>query len=166
MSNKGIIADDFDWENNTWDVIDKFFKQDDILINHHLTSFNNFMEKDLQSIVREKEFSTVKIYNKDKYDEEKELYREIYEIEFGKIHISKPVLYDKPNKYMYPAEARLRKLTYSANVYLDIHHRTINIKENGEKVIENHPTLEKYPCSKLPIMVGSKFCVLNEQSNL
>ena len=157
---------DFDWENNTWDVIDTFFKQNSILINHHLTSFNHFMEKDIQSIVREKEFSTVKVYNKDKYDEEKELYKEIYEIEFGKIHISKPVLYDKPNKYMYPAEARLRKLTYGANIYLDIHHRTINIRDNGEKVVENHPTLEKYPCGRIPIMVGSKFCILNEQSNL
>jgi|TARA_B110000483_G_C18205332_1_gene547318 DNA-directed RNA polymerase II subunit RPB2 len=165
MSSKNIV-DDFDWENNTWDVIDTFFKQNNILINHHLTSFNHFMEKDIQSIVREKEFSTVKVYNKDKYDEEKELYKEIYEIEFGKVHISKPVLYDKPNKYMYPSEARLRKLTYGANIYLDIHHRTINIRDNGEKVVENHPTLEKYPCGRIPIMVGSKFCILNEQSNL
>ena len=165
MSGKKIV-DDFDWENNTWEVIDTFFKQNNVLINHHLTSYNYFMEKEIQAIVREKEFSTVKIYNKDKYDEEKELYREIYEIEFGKVHISKPVLYDKPNKYMYPNDARLRKLTYGANIYLDIHHRTISIRENGEKVIENHPTLEKYPCGRIPIMVGSKFCILNEQSNL
>ena len=34
------------------------------------------MEKDIQAIVREKEYSTVKIYNKDKYDEEKELYKD------------------------------------------------------------------------------------------
>ena len=67
---------------------------------------------------------------------------------------------------MYPNDARLRKLTYGANIYLDIHHRTISIRENGEKVIENHPTLEKYPCGRIPIMVGSKFCILNEQNNL
>ena len=131
----------FDWENNTWDVIDTFFKQDAILVNHHLTSFNYFMEKDIQAIVREKEYSTVKIYNKNSYDTEKELFREIYEIEFGKVHISKPVLQDKPNKYMLPREARLRKLTYAGSIYIDIHHRTVRIKENGEKSIENHPTL-------------------------
>ena len=165
MSEKKI-ANDFDWENNTWEVIDTFFKQDSVLINHHLTSFNYFMEKDIQAIVREKEFSTVKVYNKDKYDEEKELYKEVYEIEFGKIYISKPVLYDKPNKYMYPDDARLRKLTYGGNICLDIHHRTITIRENGEKVIENHPTLEKFPCGRMPIMVGSKFCVLNNQSTM
>jgi DNA-directed RNA polymerase II subunit RPB2 len=165
MSKKDIVSN-FDWDNLTWDVIDTFFKQDKILINHHLSSFNYFMEKELQSIIREKEFSTIKVYNKDTFDEEKQLYREIYEIEFGKIYISKPVLYDKPNKLMYPDEARLRKLTYGANIYIDIHHRTINIKENGEKSIETHPLLEKYPCGRMPIMVGSKFCVLNEQSNM
>ena len=43
------------------------------------------------------------------------------------------------------------------NIYLDIHHRTINIKENGEKVIENHPTLEKYPCGRIPLWLDLNF---------
>ena len=57
---------DFDWEKLTWDVIDTYFKQDKILISHHLNSFNYFMEKELQSIIREKEFSSIKVYNKEK----------------------------------------------------------------------------------------------------
>ena len=44
MTTKKIV-DDFDWENNTWDVIDTFFKQDSVLINHHLKSFNYFLVK-------------------------------------------------------------------------------------------------------------------------
>ena len=88
----------FNWESKTWDVTDVFFKQESILINHHLNSFNYFMEKELQSIIREKEFSSIKIYDKFSYDEERQLHKNMYEIEFGKIYISKPVLYDKPNK--------------------------------------------------------------------
>ena len=42
-------SDDFDWETNTWDVIDTFFKQDNILIEHHLSSFNHFMTHVIQS---------------------------------------------------------------------------------------------------------------------
>ena len=87
-------------------------------------------------------------------------------VEFGKIYISKPVLYDKPNKLMYPNEARLRKLTYGANMYLDIYHKTITINENGEEIIKQHPSLEKYPCGRMPIMVGSKYCVLSDQNNM
>ena len=159
--------DNFDWENKTWDVIDTFFKQDNILIDHHLNSFNYFMNNQLQSIVKEKEFNPIKIFNKDTWNDDLQLYMETYQIEFGKIYISKPVLYDAPNKPMYPSEARLRKLTYGANLYIDIHHKTVKIDPNTG-IQENipYPTLEKYPCGRMPIMVGSKYCVLSEQNNM
>lgn len=48
---------EFDWENRTWDVIDTFFKQDSILIEHHLSSFNYFMNTELQNIIREKKLT-------------------------------------------------------------------------------------------------------------
>ena len=156
----------FDWENRTWDVIDTFFKQDNILIDHHLNSFNYFMNNELQAIVREKEF-ILKIFNKDTWNDEHQLYMETYQIEFGKIYISKPVLYDSPNKPMYPAEARLRKLTYGANLYIDIHHKIVRINAaTGESEITQQPMLEKYPCGRMPIMVCSKYCVLTEQNNV
>jgi DNA-directed RNA polymerase II subunit RPB2 len=158
---------DFDWENKTWNVIDTFFKQDNILIDHHLNSFNYFMNIELPSIVKEKEFNPIKIFNKDTWNDELQLYTETYQIEFGKIYISKPVLYDSPNKPMYPSEARLRKLTYGGNLYIDIHHKTVKIDPiSGEQQITPHPTLEKFPCGRMPIMVGSKYCVLSEQNNL
>ena len=158
---------EFDWDNKTWDIIDTFFKQDNILIDHHLSSFNYFMNTELQNIVREKEVNPIKIFNKDTWNDEAQLYTESYQIEFGKIYISKPVLAESPNKPMYPYEARLRKLTYAANLYIDIHHKTVitNPLTNEQEIVQ-HPTLEKYPCGKMPIMVGSKYCVLSEQNNL
>jgi DNA-directed RNA polymerase II subunit RPB2 len=42
----------------------------------------------------------------------------------------------------------------------------VTIDENGQESIEDHPTLEKKPCGKIPIMVGSKFCVLSNQTNV
>ena len=124
------------------------------------------MDTELQSIIREKDF-IVKIFNKDTWNEDLQLYTETYQIEFGKIYISKPVLYDQPNKPMYPYEARLRKLTYGANIYIDIYHKTIKINPNTEEEeIINHPVLEKYPCGRMPIMVGSKYCILSEQNNM
>ena len=100
-----MSENDFDWENRTWGVIDTFFKQDNILIDHHLNSFNYFMSYKLQSIIREKEF-ILKIFNKDTWNEDLQLYTETYQVEFVKLYISKPVLYDSPNKPMYPNEAR------------------------------------------------------------
>jgi DNA-directed RNA polymerase beta subunit len=78
---------EFDWENRTWDVIDTFFKQENILIDHHLNSFNYFMSNELQSIIREKEY-IIKVFNKDTWNEDLQLYTETYQIEFGKIYIS------------------------------------------------------------------------------
>jgi DNA-directed RNA polymerase II subunit RPB2 len=155
-----MSEDNFDWETRTWDVIDTFFKQNNILIDHHLNSFNYFMTNDIQSIVKERD--PIKIFNKDTWNDETKVYDEYYQITFGKIYISKPVLYDAPNKPMYPSEARLRKLTYGANIYLDIHHETIRSNGNNEV----HPVLEKFPCGRMPIMVNSKYCVLSDQNNI
>jgi DNA-directed RNA polymerase II subunit RPB2 len=157
---------EFNFDNNTWSVIDTFFKQDNILIDHHLSSFNYFMTYELQNIVKEKEFN-IKIFNKDTWNDDMQLYMETYHIEFGKVYIGKPVLYDNVNRVMIPSEARLRKLTYGGNLYLDIHHKTVKIDPNtGTQEVIHHPTLEKFPCGRMPIMVGSKYCVLSEQNNL
>ena len=58
-------SDEFDWDLNTWTVIDTFFKQDNVLIDHHLSSFNYFMNTDLQNIIREKDVNPIKIFNKE-----------------------------------------------------------------------------------------------------
>ena len=169
MANKNndLENNDFDWETKTWNVIDTFFKQDNILIDHHLNSFNYFMNHELQAIIREKEYNPIKIFNKETWNEDLQMYLETYQIEFGKLYISKPVLYESPNKPMYPNEARLRKLTYGGNLYIDIHHKTVKIDPiTGDQEIIPYDTLEKYPCGRMPIMVGSKYCVLSEQNNL
>ncbi len=158
---------EFNWETNTWDVIDSFFKQDNVLIEHHIASFNYFMNNQLQSVIKEKDLNKVKIFNKDSWNEELQMYLETYVIEFGKIYVSKPVMYDVPNKPMYPAEARLRKLTYAGSIYIDIFHKTVTIDpKTGEEVIKEYEKFEKYPFGKMPIMVGSKYCVLTDQNNL
>ena len=157
----------FEWDDKTWNIIDIFFKQESILIDHHISSFNYFMTHQIQSIIQEKESNPIRVYKKESWNEEYQIFTECYEIEFGRMYISKPVLYENHNKPMYPNEARLRKLTYGGNMYLDISHRTKNIdpKTKEEDIIE-HTFLEKYPCGRMPIMVGSKYCVLTEQTNM
>ncbi len=155
----------FDWENNAWPVIDSYFRQENVLIQHHLKSFNYFMQNQIPAIVREKEF-IIRVYDKDSWNDVKQMHERIYEVKFGKVYISKPVLYDANNKPMYPNDARLRNLSYSGSLYIDIHHKIITIGENGQEEESQYQVLEKYPCGKIPIMVGSKFCVLSDQTNM
>ena len=52
----------FSWETRTWDICDEYFRNDKIFVEHHINSFNYFIEEQLPSIVTEKEF-TLKILN-------------------------------------------------------------------------------------------------------
>ena len=63
---------------------------------------------------------------------------------------------------MYPNEARARNFTYASNTFIDFHFKT---KERfGEAFcnIKEHPVtiIPKVTCGKLPIMLGSKACIL------
>jgi DNA-directed RNA polymerase II subunit RPB2 len=122
----------FEWEEGAWPVIDAYFKQDNTLIQHHLNSFNYFMSHQIYNIVREKDF-VIRIYDKTSWNEEKGFHENLYEVRFGKVYMSKPVLYDAPHKPMYPNDARLRNLSYSGSLYVDIHHKYIKVDDNGDE---------------------------------
>ena len=161
-----LVEQNFDWENATWDVVDRFFKQDNILIKHHIDSYDYFLSYQLENIVHEKEFQ-LRVNNKATYNTEKDMYGETYIVEFGRVSIAKPVLQDAPNKPMFPSEARIRKLTYSSGIYVDIHHKTVLTDFVTGKVTEIiHQEIPRFSLGKMPIMVGSKFCILSEQSNM
>ena len=154
----------FNWETETWKVIDRFFKQDNVLVKHHLDSFNHFMHKDMQEIVQEKDFQ-VKI-NAD-WDDELHKYCKTYKVSFGKIQVSKPVIYETngKNSQMYPMDARLRNLTYESSLMIDIHHKMVEFdRKTGKEEITSYKPLLKFDCGKIPIMLKSDFCVLSEQN--
>lgn len=156
----------FDLENNTWKIIDRYFKQDNVKVQHHINSFNHFMLNELPKIVKEKEFK-VKVFAD--YDQEKMEYLKEYQVNFGDVYISKPVIHENngTTKPMYPNDARLRNLTYASNIYVDIKHRLISTDEKTrEKNIEEYPMLKKFDCGKIPVMLKSKFCILSQQNGL
>ena len=66
---------------------------------------------------------------------------------------------------MYPHEARLRNFTYSSQLTLDINIKII--KYNGKDLNETETVFKKFPAihiGKLPIMLKSNICVLNQFS--
>ena len=61
---------------------------------------------------------------------------------------------------MYPQDARLRNLTYSSQLLIDINIE-IYSNENGEKKMLNSKELKKVNIGKIPMMIGSKYCNSN-----
>src|SRR3989344_3776284 len=116
-------------------VIQKYLSENS-LVESNLTSFNNFVERRMQEIVDE-------ISENIEQDE--------VEIKLGKINIQKPnvVESDGSTTSITPAEARIRNLTYSAPLFLEI-----SIKQDGQ--VEN----QEVEIGRIPIMVKSKPCNL------
>ena len=94
-----------------------------------------------------------------------------YEIslEFEKISIRKPTIFENNGAVhpMLPGDARQRNLTYAAPLNVDvkvtttfIDHTRGSIKESKVRVFPN------VHMGKIPIMVGSKYCLLNDQRHV
>ena len=67
------------------------------------------------------------------------------------------------HKRMYPNDARLRNLTYSCNISVDLNIEVIEDPQNEKKLISSK-TIKKVNIGKIPLMVRSKYCLLNSDT--
>lgn len=83
-------------------------------------------------------------------------------MKFEQIYLSKPTHWEKDGapSPMMPNQARLRNLTYSAPLYVDI---TKTKHVEGQKPIETQH--QKTFIGKIPIMLRSAYCLLNNLSD-
>ena len=115
-------------------LIVKSYLEDHSLVESNIISFNKFINKRMQEIV-------------DEISETME--NEDFEISLGKINVGKPIVIeaDGSSSFITPAEARLRNLTYSAPITLEL-----TVKKDDQvdsEIVE---------IGKIPIMVGSEAC--------
>ena len=89
-------------------------------------------------------------------------------INFSNFSIYRPQIHENngATKVMFPNEARLRNFTYSSNmtVNLDIQYIINNEKNDNQKIIRK--TLKGIHIGKIPIMLKSSICILNQYSHL
>ncbi|CAN8008979.1 DNA-directed RNA polymerase II subunit RPB2 [Ixodes scapularis] len=143
------------WQEACWIVISAYFDEKG-LVRQQLDSFDEFIQMSVQRIVED----TPQI---DLQAEAQHASGEIenpprYLLKFEQIYLSKPTHWEKDGapSPMMPNEARLRNLTYSAPLYVDIT-KTV-IKEGEEPVETQH---QKTFIGKIPIMLRSTYCLLN-----
>jgi len=124
-------------------LLKKYFEKKS-LVQSDIDSFNNFIEFELQKIIDENKEIVPTIIPQNLED---------YRIKLEKVKVEKPEITeaDGSRRPIMPVEARLRKITYSASIYLTIS-SYINSTQRESMVV---------PIGKLPIMVRSKFCNLH-----
>ena len=174
-----------------WTVISAFFDSKG-LVSQQLDSFDEFVSTTMQQMVDENNLITLDQTNPPDTDPDDPIVLRRYEIKFGHILLSQPAMTegDGSTGLMLPSEARLRNLTYSSPMYLEIlkkvtvaRERVHEPSENGMDYEDDKPPGEtflhwenesseaeqemiKVFVGKLPMMLKSKFCLLkslNEQ---
>lgn len=124
-------------------LMQKYFEENSI-VKASIDSFNNFIEKELQDIIEEnKEIEpTIIPPNVDEF-----------KIRLDKIWVTRPEIIeaDGSKRNIFPVEARLRKISYSAPVFIEISSVINGVQRESFKT----------QIANIPIMLNSKFCHLH-----
>jgi DNA-directed RNA polymerase II subunit RPB2 len=186
----GITAED------CWTVISSFFEAKG-LVSQQLDSFDEFVSTTMQELVEE-DSQLILDQNAppiaDDGGDPVALRR--YEIKFGTVLLSRPAMTegDGSTSVMLPQEARLRSLTYSSPLYLEMTKRVLVAREKGipnpsdgagaamdvdgqrthgsflqwenedGSDVNHEGEITKVFVGKLPIMLKSKYCILKDLS--
>ena len=181
---EGITAED------CWTVVSSFFDAKG-LVSQQLDSFDEFVSTTMQELVSENSQLVLDQQLPQNDDDMDPPVIRRYEIKFGTILLSRPAMTESDGSTapMLPSEARLRNLTYSSPMYLEMTTKKSVARErygtghdqdasgdmgqtqgsgsfleweNEDGDRDPEPT--KVFVGKLPIMLKSKYCMLKELS--
>ena len=154
------MEDEINFASDTWEIINTYLKQNNSseLIRHHLDSFNDFMDNKISFII--KQFNPLIVYHE--YLPESNSYKYEIHIIYGDIHYGNPMIHENngSSKLLYPQEARSRNMSYSMTLFVDMEIKIIT-KEPGSEDKIFTKKLNKINIGKIPIMLRSKYCLLN-----
>ena len=124
-------------------LIEKYFEEKKF-VESSIQSFNNFIDTGLTQVVEENKEAEPSIIPHN---------IESFKIRFGKIIVGKPQVIeaDGSRRPIFPSEARIRKLSYSAPIQLEVSSYINDVQR--ESFIAD--------IGKLPIMLRSKYCNLH-----
>ena len=152
-----------------WIFIESYFKQKHLkqLVKHQLESYNYFVNNQIQNTIDM--FNPLIISSDHDYIKELNLHRLEIEINFENLAIYRPQIYENngSTKIMFPQEARLRNFSYSAAMTIDLDIKyTVRNGENYKNVVNFQKKIKNIHIGKIPIMLKSDLCVLNQYKHL
>lgn len=146
-SNDIVIDDSFK-------LMDLYFKQKNIMFSHLYNSFDKFIDEDVRNTLKYGDNTFFEKITKDKVIR--------YKFKYDNISIIPPTI-ENEDELMFPSDARKRNLTYAAKLIAtttqiqeitDVETNKVTIREIG------YPA-KNIPIATIPIMVRSKYCNLN-----
>ncbi len=121
-------------------LVKKYFEEHKF-VESSIQSFNTFIERGMQEVVEENKEAEPAIIPHN---------IERFVIKFGKIWVGKPEIIeaDGSKRNIYPIEARLRKISYSAPIFLEVSAHVNDVQRESFTA----------QIGKMPIMLKSKYC--------
>jgi DNA-directed RNA polymerase II subunit RPB2 len=152
-------------QEDAWAVISAYFEEKG-LVRQQLDSFDEFIQNTMQEIVDESSDIEIRPESQHNPGRNAEIGDVTYKINFGQIYLSKPMMTeaDGETATLWPKAARLRNLTYSAPLYVDVTKFVTRKTEEGEEETDQED-LSKVYIGKVPIMLRSRYCTLFENSD-
>jgi len=120
-------------------LVNSYFRSNS-LVNQQLSSYNRFLDKGIQGVIDRMGTIQTNV--------------EGFELKLGKARIEQPRYYEVRGGYrhVHPQEARLRNITYSAPVFLEI----VPVFNGIER-----PVYSDVFIGEIPVMVKSRLCYLS-----
>lgn len=152
-----------------WDVIKSYFQDAHLerLVRHQLESYNDFVTHQIPKTIAM--FNPVHIRSEKSLHEPSGKYSLEMFVTFENFNIYRPQIHENTGaiKLMFPQEARLRNFTYASNMTIDMNIKyVVRGGENMESEQTFYKTLPKIHIGKLPIMLKSAVCVLQQYSHV
>ncbi|KAJ8563961.1 hypothetical protein ON010_g7387 [Phytophthora cinnamomi] len=167
----GLAAGSAVSQEDAWAVISSYFEEKG-LVRQQLDSFDEFIQNTMQELVDDSR--SIRINPEAQYapGQAKANTDTIYNISFGQIYLSKPTMTeaDGSTSVMFPHEARLRNLTYSAPLYVDVVCQKYQAPASGPANLEDMEPYDQVETPKefigmVPIMLRSQYCVLTHKTD-
>src|SRR3972149_407924 len=132
--------------NSTKIIVGKYMEENSF-VKSDIESFNDFVDRELQAIIDENKLIEPTIIPPNV---------ESFKIRLDKIWVTNPEITeaDGSKRNIYPAEARLRKLSYAAPMFIEVSAHVNDVQR------ESFTT----QIGSLPIMLHSNYCHLNKLS--
>jgi hypothetical protein len=132
------------------DLLSNYFKENDVVTNVQKESFEHFIHYRLQSIIEEEPCINVQLEKGGHLD-----------VSFHQAYVDNPYIVDEKRqiRYITPNEARLRELTYSSTVSVDV-----IVREYVNNELKSEKILPKTCIARLPMMIGTSKCNLYDKS--
>ena len=141
------------WQEACWIVISSYFDEKG-LVRQQLDSFDEFIQMSVQRIVEDS--PVIELQAEAQHTSLEVQTPTKYHLKFEQIYLSKPTHWEKDGapSPMMPNEARLRNLTYSAPLYVDIT-KTVTKHDQQPQVVHSAKTFigKLLNCSYITLFV-------------